>query len=347
MPTPPPAAAAGGENDAGSPIPGYQSLSPPPRMSALPLASLASPEFSRNAPQYNSLPVRFNRKSVAVDDPAATPNYNRWLPGIEQCRSNKNDGPAGRDSPEEGGFLEFNNNNHNKTCHRPPSAPPTLNGSPTPSVSSCSLDVSFNSSINDSIEVPVRWPVNTSRPSSADSVASAPCAPPKKISTPSPALIKRTTIMDFKRKLLQHSKSPSTSAQRVSAVELLKATKPPPPASPVQRQQAPAPVDLSPLESLIRRSARVSYIANRLNSANRFRTDVLSATIVEGCSEEDEPVDSKPTTPATTVTPSTPSTPSSGSVVRRQLSFQSIASAIKDASPRRGSLTPTPIETSL
>merc|ERR1712071_403647 len=113
-----------------------------------------------------------------------------------------------------------------------------------------------------------------------------------------------TTIGDFKRKLLQHSKSPSTS-HRVSAVELLKASKP------LGKSGSPSPIHLpsanvkssastsalsppSPmthqtaLENLIRRSARVSYIANRLSQrgSSRFRTDVLSATIVEGRSEE-------------------------------------------------------------
>ena len=85
---------------------GYQSLSSPPRMSALPLAVPGDENqqhFRRNDVRYNSLPARFKHQ----------PDYSKWLPSKRSSSSaskanNKVD-PA-EDSPEEGGFLEFNSN---------------------------------------------------------------------------------------------------------------------------------------------------------------------------------------------------------------------------------------------
>lgn len=155
-------------------------------------------------------------------------------------------------------------------------------------------------------------------------------------------LVKRTTISDFKRKLLQLH---DPGQKKMSAVEQLKATQPPP-----SGLKGPSP-DASPvtkhpaLENLIRRSARVSYIASRLSQQqrnNRFqhspRTDVLSSTIAEGRSEEE--LAAEQADDAVTVS----SGSSGGTSVRRHLSFQHPS--------RRGSSTPssgssTPIETSL
>jgi len=359
----------------GSPIPGYQSLSPPPRMSALPLAAVPpTTEFQRNSPRYNSLPSQF-RSTKATH---VRPNYNQWLPGVVRKGRTKDNG--GRSSPEEGGFLEFNNNHNNsshssKTLERANesfsssseriSSMTSTQASPTPSLSSCSLDVSFTSSVNDSAEVEQRKGEHLSPLSQL-----AQLSPLAFI----PALVKRTTIGDFKRKLLQHSKSPSTS-HRVSAVELLKASKP------LGKSGSPSPIHLpsanvkssastsalsppSPmthqtaLENLIRRSARVSYIANRLSQrgSSRFRTDVLSATIVEGRSEE-ELADSQP--PRSTnnsnnsLLSASPSTLSSAApIVRRHLSFKTLTNGNNAIANSSGSLTPpsgssTPIETSL
>ena len=63
------AAAAAARNR--SPMPGYQSLSPPPRMSALPLAVPgaaaalnAAAAFRRSDPRYHSLPTRIRSAST-------------------------------------------------------------------------------------------------------------------------------------------------------------------------------------------------------------------------------------------------------------------------------------------
>ena len=354
-----------------SPIPGYQSLSPPPRMSALPLAAVpsgmppsAGGEFQRSSPRYSSLPSHFRSGRMMM---TTTPNYNQWLPGT---RKEQGAAQAGRESPEEGGFLEFNNNNSNSSSNNSSNnnnnnsnnskesktgnesfssssdgsehVQRTACGTPTPSVSSCSLDVSFTSSMNDSTEVDGLHLQR--KPESLSPLALL------------PALIKRTTIGDFKRKLLQHSKSPSN--HRVSAVEMLKATKPATcPAAPAPIQLPASPLASHPaLENLIRRSARVSYIANRLNQrssgSGRFRTDVLSATIVEGRSEE-ESADSLTPSPVDPLTQLTQAmTPSPGSppgvIVRRHLSFKTPpAPSLTSGSASPPSGASTPIETSL
>jgi len=367
-----------------SPIPGYQSLSPPPRMSALPLAAVPSgmtpttpttptppaplAEFRRNSPRYSSLPshLRSGRMSASP-----TPNYTQWLPGNTRPEQAPE---AGRESPEEGGFLEFSNNNNNNnnpnnkignesfSSSSDGSEHPSIHPSatPTPSVSSCSLDVSFTSSMNDSTDTTDPHP----HPRRKSPLSLLPALP---------ALIKRTTIGDFKRKLLQHSKSPSN--HRVSAVEMLKTTKPSASSASTTASAGPIQLPASPtttLENLIRRSARVSYIANRLNhhrssgggggASGRFRTDVLSATIVEGRSEE-ESADSltPPTTPgggsaqpSTSTSPPPPRTPPGGLVLRRHLSFKTptppppvglVGGANGNVSPSSGASTP--IETSL
>ena len=148
-------------------------------MSALPLAVPGSSEvgggFQRH--RYNSLPARFKS-----DDRGP---YARWLPAPPSGRS---------ESPEEGGFLEFNNNtkttpsvNQNGRSsssssdgdagfHSGPLSGATNASSPTPSLSSCSLDMSFTSSVADSVGptlgAGIGWSTNHSRPSSRASLDS-------------------------------------------------------------------------------------------------------------------------------------------------------------------------------
>lgn len=181
--------------------------------------------------------------------------------------------------------------------------------SPTPSLSSCSLDVSFTSSLNETL------------PSSG---TSWPATEPGLV-VHSIGLVKRTTISDFKRKLLRTSLG-SPPERKISAVELLKASKP------IIRSPGESPVTKNPaLENLIRRSVRVSYIANKLSQQRNHKTDVLSSTIAEGRSEEelagccDE-----------SNTSSSPVNSIASSSVRRQLSFTPGSSGCS-----------TPIETSL
>ena len=148
------------------------------------------------------------------------------------------------------------------------------------------------------------------------------------------ALTKPTPMLDFKRKLLQQSQKSSSPSQRISAVELLKATKPPPSSGnnnnspPSENQSTSTTTTTATPEGSSRRSHRVSYISNRLTNrrwCNSPRTDVLSATIVEGRSEE-ELADSRPQDPS----------------ARRHLNF---SSSPKRRTPSSGSSTP--IETSL
>ncbi len=324
-------------------------------MSALPLAQLSDSEFQRKDFRYNSLPARFKTAadyyaSTAGHSSFVEPDYNQWLPRAESGNKKggstiKNNG--GRDSPEEGGFLEFNNNT-SATCRQQGSNSSSSStssagniqqgSSPTPSFSSCSLDGSFTSSLNESVDARpgISWPIGVA--------IGSPHHPPGMV-VHSVGLIKRTTISDFKRKLLQLH---HPVQKKMSAVEQLKATQPPPAGI-----KGPSP-DVSPvtkhpaLENLIRRSARVSYIASRLSQqqrSNRFqnspRTDVLSATIAEGRSEEE--LAAELADDAVTVSSASSGCTTNNGGVRRHLSFQH---------PRRGSSTPssgssTPIETSL
>lgn len=316
-------------------------------MSALPLAQLSGTEFQRKDFRYNSLPARFK---TAADYYASLngrssvePDYNLWLPNGSAEKNSTQRAPrnGGRDSPEEGGFLEYNNNSAANRQQGSSSSNSSTSSnsnvqhgsSPTPSFSSCSLDGSFASSLNDSADVRPgnAWPL----------VIGSPHPPGMKVQ--SVGLIKRTTISDFKRKLLQLH---HPAQKKISAVEQLKTTKPPPGGI-----KGPSP-DVSPvtkhpaLENFIRRSARVSYIASRLSQQqrnNRFqhspRTDVLSSTIAEGRSEEELAAEKADDTVVESPMPSN----GGGGGVRRHLSFQH---------PRRGSSTPssgssTPIETSL
>ena len=342
-----------------SPLPGYQSLSPPPRMSALPLAQLSN-EFQRKDFRYNSLPARFKTvadyyASMAGGSPSSVePNYNQWMPSAGDDKRNSNTLPSpksklaarnGRESPEEGGFLDFSpkrsNSFNSTTASETGRAQQQGKASPTPSYSSCSLDGSFStSSLNESVDTrPGTWPLHPG----GDPVPQQP-----KMVVHSIGLVKRTTISDFKRKLLQQLHHPASN-KKISAVEQLKATQPPPAA--ISKGPATMSPDVSPvtkhpaLENLIRRSARVSYIASRLSQQrnNRFhphyspRTDVLSSTIAEGKSEEELAAADDDTVTISSVS-------SNGASVRRHLSFQN--------NSRRGSSTPssgssTPIETSL
>ncbi|XP_057376794.1 serine-rich adhesin for platelets-like [Daphnia carinata] len=367
----------GASSNNSSPLPGYQSLSPPPRMSSLPLAQLStstSAEFKRKDFRYNSLPARF--KTVADYYASLTGRCSSLEPenhlpspksGNVERRTSTLPSPSkaaamasrngGRESPEEGGFLEFSAKRSNSFSSSTASGSPVNvqhqqqqgESSPTPSFSSCSLDGSFStSSLNDSVDIrPGAWPL---RPS--DAAAPSSSSPQPKMVVHSIGLVKRTTISDFKRKLLQQLHHPASN-KKISAVEQLKATQPPP--AGIVKGGPPISPDISPvtkhpaLENLIRRSARVSYIASRLSQQqqqrnNRFhphyspRTDVLSSTIAEGRSEEELAAADDDTATVSSATSS------NGASVRRHLSFQ--------ANSRRGSSTPssgssTPIETSL
>ena len=317
-------------------------------MSALPLAQLSHSEFQRKDFRYNSLPARFK---TAADYYASIggrssvePDYNQWLPNAGSGKKTTESAirNGGRESPEEGGFLEFNNNTaaagrqqgSNSSSNSSTSSTGNIQqgSSPTPSFSSCSLDGSFTSSINESIDVRpgTSWPGVTIGSPHPGSIHPG-------MVVHSIGLVKRTTISDFKRKLLQLHHA---GQKKMSAVEQLKVKAQPPPAGIKGPSPDVSPVTKHPaLENLIRRSARVSYIASRLSQQqrnNRFqnspRTDVLSATIAEGAEELAELADDAPS-----------GCTNSNGGVRRHLSFQH---------PRRGSSTPssgssTPIETSL
>lgn len=286
--------------------------------------------------RYNSLPARFKTaadyySSKETGRSSAEPvDYKMWLPGMSNNKKQSSNPNVDTDSPDEGGFLEYNNNGaHAVAVIQPPSSAASSgsssgpNPSPTPSLSSCSLDVSFASSLNESTDQRPSWP------------SSIPVTNPG-MTIHSVGLVKRTSISDFKRKLLQvHQPAP----RRVSAVEQLKATKPPPAGI-----KGPPP-DLSPVpkhpavENFVRKSPRVNYIASRLSQQqrnNRFqhspRTDVLSSTIIEGKSEEELAENNEKITEQ-------PVHPIGAAVVKRNLSFR------RSSTPSSGSSTP--IETSL
>lgn len=355
-----------------SPLPGYQSLSPPPRMSTLPLAQLstATAEFRRKDFRYSSLPARFKTvaeycASITGKNPSVKPDYSRYMPSTpsanEERKNNTLPSPSklavaaarnsGRESPEEGGFLEFSakrSSSFRSSKGSTGNVQQQGGSSPTPSFSSCSLDGSFStSSLNDSVDVrPCLWPLHP-----ADAAARTSPSPQPKMVVHSIGLVKRTTISDFKRKLLQQLHHPASN-KKLSAVEQLKATQPPP-AGIGNKGGAPMSADISPvtkhpaLENLIRRSARVSYIASRLSQQqqqriNRFhphyssRTDVLSSTIAEGRSEDELAAADDDTATVSSATSS------NGASVRRHLSFQTNSHCGSSSSG-----SSTPIETSL
>ena len=288
----------------------HQSLSPPPRLSALPL-------FQRGDVRYHSLPTRSTTA--------------RWKPpqGSLASSSSSSTGAAaaGDESPEEGGFLEYNNNR--KLINQ-------SNGSSSSSssaASSCSLGVSFTSSLNEPTTSGGLWPNSpAAKPQQQQPVATS--------AIRAVNLVRRTTISDFKRKLLQLNNPPQCekNVRRMSAVELLKST-----------ATAPVTKNNVAMENLIRRSARVSYIASRLSHQQQKnviygspspRTDVLSSTIVEGKSEEELNDELMQQTSSTHLHPLG---------VRRQLSFQSPPPPPPPLSSRStpSSGSSTPIETSL
>lgn len=285
---------------------------------------MASP-FQRGDQRYHSLPTRWKPTAAAA---------------------------SGDESPEEGGFLEYNNNNQLQQRRATVAAsvvsstPVGRRGSNTSSSSSssCSLDVSFTSSLNETIPASGSWPASPS----AHGVQ-----PKQQQQQPiarSVNLVRRTTISDFKRKLLQLNPHHQQQQQRarVSAVELLKASRPSPSSSsPSSSNTIMSPLTKNvALENLIRRSARVSYIASRLSHQQKGvagsspRTDVLSSTIIEGRSEEE-------LNEQTTVPPTATFTGGAGAAVRRQLSFQSQQPSNNRSTTPSPSGSSTPIETSL
>lgn len=319
-------------------------------MSALPLTRLSDSEFQRNNLRYNSLPARFKSASdyyaskESGRSSAEPVDYNKWLPGLSKKQSSNS--TVDTDSPDEGGFPEFNNNSssHPVASVQQPTATSGLssgsssgsqhNPSPTPSLSSCSLDVSFTSSLNESVD----HRPGSSWPSKLPIAASNPA-----MTIHSVGLVKRTSINDFKRKLLQVHQP---AQRKVSAVELLKATKPPPTGI-----KGPPP-DVSPVpkhpavENFVRKSPRVNYIASRLGQQQRNtrfqhspRTDVLSSTIIEGKSEEELAENEKLNEQSIDIESKQVIVNQNG--VRRNLSFQ------QRRSPTPSSGCSTPIETSL
>ena len=296
---------------------------------------MASP-FQRGDQRYHSLPTRWKPTSAAA---------------------------AGDESPEEGGFLEYNNNNHQRrtaavagtvaTAAAVASSTPIRRSSTSSSSSSsCSLDVSFTSSLNETIPaIGGSWPASPSHPATAGQMI----ANKQQLQQPvarSVNLVRRTTISDFKRKLLQLSPHQQQQQQRrISAVELLKATRPVPSSS---SSSSPLTKNVA-LENLIRRSARVSYIASRLSHQQKGgvagsspRTDVLSSTIIEGRSEEELNEQQQTTASAGMA--------GGGAAVRRQLSFQQSpyqqqqqppSSSSRSMTPSPSDGSSTPIETSL
>ena len=139
-------------------------------------------------------------------------------------------------------------------------------------------------------------------------------------------------------------------------MELLKATRPVPSSS--SSSSSPLTKNVA-LENLIRRSARVSYIASRLSHQQKGgvagsspRTDVLSSTIIEGRSEEELNEQHQ-----TTASAGTAGGGGGGAAVRRQLSFQQSpyqqqqqqppSSSSRSMTPSPSDGSSTPIETSL
>lgn len=111
---------------------------------------------------------------------------------------------------------------------------------------------------------------------------------------------KQTTLDDFKKMILENSMSSAGGKERISAVELLKASRPniygysPPPAPVVVKPEDP--VASSKGEGIImppnsRNTARALLFQSRFGSGRRFRspkTEIISTTILEDKMEEEE-----------------------------------------------------------
>ncbi|XP_045614162.2 actin remodeling regulator NHS isoform X1 [Procambarus clarkii] len=112
-------------------------------------------------------------------------------------------------------------------------------------------------------------------------------------SQPSQSTPKQTTLGDFKKMILNKSMSSAGSNQRISAVEMLKASRPgiygySPPPAPVVKPPQPSPSQIRGEGVIIppssRNTARALLFQSRFGSGRRFRTpktEIISTTILE------------------------------------------------------------------